>query len=105
MHNRAERRRNGIRAITDARPAQHGNGTATPQPSLPQLFGLVMAGRAEQVAQDGTKLAVIVFHVMTTEGSLLVEEAPGGQVPITIVSQPIAVGRSLVLPGMPAARA
>jgi hypothetical protein len=88
--NRAERRRNGIRAVKESDPP------ARPQA---QLFGLVMAGRAEQVAPDGTKLAMIVFRVMTSDGTLLVENTPTGPVPVVVTSQPIPVGRALVMPG------
>lgn len=94
--NRAQRRRNGIRAVTEPSPQA---------PPKPQQFGLVIAGRAEQVAPDGTKLAMIVFHVMTADGTLLVEETPNGQMPVVITSQPIAIGRALVVPGGVVARA
>jgi hypothetical protein len=88
--NRAERRRNGLRAVPEPAPQA---------PPKPQQFGLVIAGRAEQVAPDGTKLAVIVFHIMTADGTLLVENTPTGPVPVVVTSQPIPVGRALVMPG------
>ena len=79
--------------------APKGDGTKPPEPTKPgQRFGLVPAGRLEQVAPDGTKYTALVFHVVTPDGVQLVEQTPAGPVPVTVVSQAIPLGRAVLVP-------
>jgi hypothetical protein len=90
--NRADRRRNGIKAVK--------NGQDTPTaPPAPQMFGLVAHGALEQTTPDGVKVKALVFRCVDQTGAMLVENTPNGPQPVLIVSQPIAVGRAVVLPG------
>jgi hypothetical protein len=89
--NRAERRRNGIRGV---KPGQ----AAPPAQPSPQVFALTVHGALEQTTPDGTKLKALVFRCVDPTGAMLVENTPNGPQPVLIVSQPIPVGRALVVP-------
>ena len=64
-----------------------------------ERFALLPVQRVEQVAPDGTKFVVLAFSVVSTDGSPLVDETTGGPVPVMVLSQPVVIGRSLMVPG------
>lgn len=91
---RAARRKGGIKMVArTAAPAARQTVT----PDAAPLCTVRPRGTVEQVQQDGTRVQMMVFHVYTPDGVLMVIPTTTGDQPVTLVSMPVPVGRALIL--------
>ena len=102
--NREQRRRRARTNGTAARPNLMAmpNGRAhQPEPPARPVFLVTPAGQVQQQDEDGTIFRIQMFQCLSPDGSLLCEQTPAGNVPVTIAALPIPVGKGIIVPGGP----
>lgn len=74
------------------------NGRPSPaKRARPEQFRLIEGKAVDYQQEDGTILRVIAFHAVDARGGLRVVPTPNGPVPITFMSQPVNMGRAIIL--------